>query len=70
VKRHPLDWAAIIAAVLALLGSVYIEATHTDRENATKISALESHRQDDNDRLGRIETKLDQLVDRLLGQKP
>lgn len=67
--RHPLDWAAIVAALLSLGGMVYIEVTHNDRENATRLSALESHRQDDNSRLDRIENKLDQLVDGLLKRK-
>lgn len=69
-ERTPLDWAAIVAALLSLSGVLYIEATHNDRENASRISALESHRQDDNSRLDRIESKLDQLIQGMLGVSP
>jgi len=67
LKRHPaFDWAVIIAALCSLGGSIYIQATHHDQDNEHRISVLESHRQDDNDRLDRIEHKLDQLVEHLI----
>jgi hypothetical protein len=69
MNRRPVDWVTLIVAGLSLIGTIYVEATHNDRENATRISALESHRADDNSRLDRIENKLDKLVDWAMGRK-
>ena len=65
---HKIPWLPFVLAGLSLLGTLYMNFTHNDRENAQKISALESHRVDDNARLDRIETKLDSLVTWALGK--
>lgn len=65
-ERGAADWLAIALALVSLGGTLYIEATHNDRENAGRISALEQSRTDTTSRLDRIENKVDRLVDGLL----
>lgn len=62
------DWVPFLLAGLALLGQVYMEATHNDKANAVAISKLEGHREDDNQRLNRIEDKVDRVLS-VLGSK-
>lgn len=66
------DWVPWVLAGLALAGQVYMEATHNDKANAVAIevvggrtSKLEGHREDDNQRLNRIEDKVDKVLDAL-----
>lgn len=59
---------ALILSALALLGTAMMEYTHTDKENAVRISKLEAHDEDRSQRLDRIESKLDKLVDWALGK--
>jgi hypothetical protein len=68
-ERGSAFWLPIIMAVLAMLGSVYIQMTHNDRETAQRVSALEAHQTDTTDAVHRIEAKVDKLIDGLLGQK-
>ena len=63
IKREVL---ALILAGLSALGTVYIELTHTDQDNANRIATLEAHQSDTTQRLDRIENKLDRLLDGLL----
>lgn len=70
VHSNSSSWIAIGLALLSLASTIYMQATHNDRENAQKISALESHRADDNSRLDRIESKLDHVIDWMVGHKP
>lgn len=58
-------WLTLLIAGAALLSSLFVEATHNDRSNAERITALESHRTDDSSRLDRIEAKLDRVLERL-----
>lgn len=66
--RRMFDWVPFLLAGLALLGQVYMEATHNDKANAVAISKLEGHREDDNQRLNRIEDKVDRVLS-VLGSK-
>jgi hypothetical protein len=59
---------AIVLAGLSLLGTLYIEFSHNDREIAAAISALQTHQADETRRLDRIENKLDKLVTWALGK--
>lgn len=52
-------------AGLSLLGTIYFQFSRNDRETVQRVSTLESHRQDDSERLERIENKLDLLIYRL-----
>ena len=61
-------WLALALAGLSILGTLYIEYTHTDRDNAVRISALEAHQGDTGQRLDRMENKLDRLVEWALGK--
>lgn len=56
-------WLPIMLAGLSLAASIYMQATHTDKENASRISALEAHQGDSAQRLDRIENKIDRLID-------
>lgn len=49
----------------SLLATVYFQFSRNDRETVQRVSTLESHRQDDSERLERIENKLDLLIYRL-----
>jgi len=53
-----------------LLGTIYIQMTHNDRETAQRVSALEAHQSDTTDRLKRLEDKLDLIFEGVLGHKP
>jgi hypothetical protein len=61
-RSRAFDWMPLLLAGLALLGQVYMEATHNDKANAVAISRLEGHREDDNQRLNRIEDKVDEVL--------
>lgn len=68
MKKYP--WLPLALAGLSMLGTLYASYTHTDKDNAQRLTALESHRSDDSSRLDRIEDKLDKLVYYLTGSKP
>lgn len=59
-------WLALLLAGFSALGTIYIQMTHDDKANASRISALEAHRDDDSAKIDHIQTQVDRLVDRLL----
>ena len=61
---------ALVLAGLSLLGTIYVQMTHNDRDNAQRISAIEAHQGDTGKRLDRMESKLDRLIEWALGTKP
>ena len=63
------DWVTIGIAALALVFSLLVEYTHNDKDNANRISALESHRADDKGQLDHIQQQVDKLVDWVIGKK-
>lgn len=74
MSRKPFDWAAIIAALLSLAGTIYIEATHTDAEdhkNAIalehRITAVEDKTGSDGEKIDHIQTQVDKLVEWAMG---
>ena len=72
MTAHTPPWwvPLLLAAGLSFLGSLYVNERRTTDANtqsvAQHISALEAHQTDRDNRLDRIETKLDKLVDSLL----
>lgn len=60
---------ALILAGLSLLGTLFIEFTHSDRENTGRISRLEAHREDDAIKIDHIQSQVDKLVEWALGKK-
>jgi hypothetical protein len=70
VQHQPagLTWGAIVLAGLSGLGTMYVQFTHNDRENAVRISALEAHRTDDAGKLDHIQEQVDKLVAWALGR--
>lgn len=60
---------ALVLAGLSALGTVYIQMTHNDKENAVRISALEAHRTDGDARIDHIQSQVDKLVEWALGHK-
>lgn len=59
---------ALILAALSMFGTLWIEYTHNDKDNAQRITALEAHRADDQKQLDHIQEQVDKLVDRLVGK--
>lgn len=64
------SYGAIILALVSLIGTGYVEYTHTDRETVQRVSALETHKTDTDRRLDRIEEKIDKLIEWAIGEKP
>lgn len=62
-------WLALILAGLSAAGTLYIEYTHNDRDNAQRISALEAHRADDAGKIDHIQSQVDKLVDWAMGKQ-
>ena len=62
---HRASWLPLLLAGLSLLGTLYIEFTHNDRDNSGRISALEAHQEDASKRFDRIEHKIDQIAEHL-----
>lgn len=60
-------WLALILSAASLGWAGYTNYTHNDKELAQRITAVEAHRADDTQRLDRVETKLDKLLDWALG---
>ncbi len=58
-----------ILAGLSLLGTIYMQATRSDKESVQRISAIEAHQGDASQRLDRIEAKLDRLMEAMLGHR-
>ena len=54
-RKPIIEWTAILIAVLSMLATAYGQYVHDDKNNSSRISALEAHRDDDEKRLGRIE---------------
>jgi hypothetical protein len=62
----------LIAVMMGLLGwivSGYVGYTNNDKIVAARITALETHREDDSARLQRLEAKLDTLLTILTNQQ-
>ena len=66
-------WAEmLVAALLGLAGTIYVESTHTDAQNATAIATLQAqqkatdvkaHEQDDE--IHYVRGRVDQIFDKL-----
>ena len=70
------DWVTIGIAALALVFSLLVEYTHTDKENAKDIAALKAQRIDDDKRLDGIQQDIrdvkgdvSKLVEWAMGKK-
>jgi hypothetical protein len=63
------EWVSIILAAASLLGFLWIESTHNDVANATRVATLEAHRVDDHEKLNHIEMQVDRLVEWAFGHK-
>ena len=63
-----LRWAPYVLAALGVLGGIYAQFIHSDQEFATRISVLEAKETVGSDRLNRMESKLDRLVEWALGK--
>lgn len=63
-------WLPLALAIISLIGSLYVNVTRNDRDNAQRVTALEAKQTDTTARLDRIENKVDKLGDdmsRLVG---
>jgi hypothetical protein len=69
VLRGLPDWLIAAAAIASLLGTLYSETTHNDRDIWTHITAVEAHQQSDKDQLGHIQSQVDRLVEWAMGAK-
>jgi peptidoglycan hydrolase CwlO-like protein len=69
VPNHA-NLVAVAVAVLSLLGTFYVEATHHDQDNEHRISVLEAHQPDLDKKVDHIQQQVDKLVYQLLGDKP
>ena len=73
MTAHKSSWLPFVLAGLSFLATLYMASTHTDRENAGRISALEAHQMEASGRFDRIEHKIDQIAEHLnwaLGKEP
>ena len=62
-------WVSVVAAAALASGATYMsDCGHNDRDLVQRVSALEAHRKDDNERLGRMESKLNDLWKWALGK--
>lgn len=66
--RTPWWIRLLIPIILSVMLSGVDTYYHNDRDLVQRVTALESHRQDDNGRLDRIENKIDQLIGWALGK--
>lgn len=63
------DWIIpFIIAGASMVMSAYATYTHNDRDLSNRVTALESHRQDDAQKLDHIQSQVDKLVDWALGK--
>lgn len=59
----------LIIALMSVVLSGVSAYTHNDKELTARITALESHRVDDKDKLDHIQVQVDKLVEWALGKK-
>lgn len=67
-SSSPKWWIPLVVAGASLLMTGYAEYTHNDRDISNRVTALESHRQDDAQKLDHIQAQVDKLVDWALGK--
>ncbi len=53
----------LVLAGFSLIGVLYQEIYHNDRDMNARVSKLEAHQSDDSERLNRIESKLDRFME-------
>ncbi len=75
MSRRPIDWAAIVVAVIALLSEAFGGYLHNDKVLAKDISALsdrasalEAHRADDHEAIQEIKATVER-IEQLLQQR-
>ena len=58
---------ALIMAGLSMIGTLWMEFGHNDREVAQRVSTLEAHRNDDEKKIDHIQEQVDKLVQWAMG---
>ncbi|TXH14492.1 MAG: hypothetical protein E6R03_09195 [Hyphomicrobiaceae bacterium] len=64
---HPVDWrwlTPILISIASMLGSSFVVYTSNDKQLSGRVTAVETNRENDVERLKRIEDKLDRLIER------
>lgn len=59
-----------IVSLAALLGSAYSTYSNNDKELTQRIAIVETQQKNDTPRLGRIEDKVDRILDKLMAKLP
>lgn len=68
IPRRPVDWVAIVAALLALLGEAFGSYLHTDKDIEHRVSTLEQAHTDDHEAIQEIKTTVERIEQELLQQ--
>lgn len=58
---------ALFMAGLSMIGTLWMEFGHSDRELSQRVSGLEAHRNDDEKKIDHIQEQVDKLVQWAMG---
>jgi len=68
VRRTPWWVSVLVPLLISFIVSGFVGYTQNDKQLEGRVSALEAHRQDDNQKLDHIQTQVDRLVQWALGK--
>ncbi len=60
-------WLAVSLTVFSMVGTIFATWHNADKSTSDRLSALEAHEYDNQNRLDHIQVQLDKLVDWALG---